>query len=49
MKAHQRIIKDNAKSILKTIAKYYGVEYSTVLYKMFREHPDFGSTDFVRG
>ena len=43
MKAHQRIIKDNAKSILKTIAKYYGVEYSTVLYKMFREHPDFPS------
>ncbi|RRD92143.1 vitamin K epoxide reductase [Bacteroides heparinolyticus] len=43
MNAHQRIIKDNARTILKIITKHYGVKYSAALYQMQKEHPDFPS------
>ena len=43
MNAHQKIIKDNANSILKIIAKYYGCKYSAALYAILKEHPDFSS------
>lgn len=41
MNAHQKIIKDNARTILKIITKYYGCKYSAALYVILKEHPDF--------
>ena len=32
MNAHQKIIKDNVRSILKIITNHYGVKYSAALY-----------------
>lgn len=43
MNAHQKIIKDNARSILKIITNHYGVKYSAALYQILKEHPDFPS------
>ena len=43
MNAHQKIIKDNARTILKIITKYYGCKYSAALYVILKEHPDFPS------
>lgn len=43
MNAHQKIIKDNARSILKIITDHYDVEYSAALYQILKEHPDFPS------
>lgn len=43
MKAHKRIIQDNARSILKCLTRYYGCKYSDALYKIMEEHPDFPS------
>lgn len=43
MNAHQRIIKDNAKSILKIITKHYRCKYSAALYQLLKNHPDFPS------
>lgn len=43
MNAHQKIIKDNVRSILKIITNHYGVKYSAALYQILKEHPDFPS------
>ncbi len=43
MNTHQKIIKDNAKSILKIITKHYGCKYSSALYQILKSHPDFPS------
>ena len=43
MNAHQKMIKDNVRSILKIITQHYGVEYSAALYQILKEHPDFPS------
>lgn len=43
MNTHQKIIKDNARSILKIITNHYGVKYSAALYQILKEHPDFPS------
>ena len=37
MNAHQKIIKDNARTILKIITKYYGCKYSAALYVILKE------------
>lgn len=40
MDAHHKIIKDNARSLLKTIATKYNCEYSAALFQILKEHPD---------
>lgn len=40
MDAHHKIIKDNARNLLKTIAKQYNCDYSAALYQILKEHPD---------
>ena len=37
MNAHQKIIKDNVRSILKIITNHYGVKYSAALYQILKE------------
>lgn len=43
MKAHQKIIKDNARTILKIAAKYFDCKYSNALYHLWEKHPAFPS------
>lgn len=40
MDAHHKIIKDNARNLLKIIAKQYNCDYSAALYQILKEHPD---------
>ena len=43
MNAHRKIIKDNVRTILKIIVREYDGNYSPVLYRILKEHPDFPS------
>lgn len=40
MNAHRKIIKDNARSLLKIIAKQYNCNYSSALFQILKEHPN---------
>ena len=40
MNAHRKIIKDNARSLLKIIAKQYNSNYSSALFQILKEHPN---------
>lgn len=43
MNAHWKLVKNNAKSILKIIAKYYKCNHTFALYQILKQHPDFPS------
>ena len=40
MNAHRKIIKDNARSLLKIIAKQYNCNYFSALFQILKEHPN---------
>lgn len=46
MNAHQKIIKDNVRSILKIITNHYGVKYSAALYLNIERTPGFSQFPF---
>lgn len=43
MNAHWKLVKNNAKSILRIIAKYYKCNHTFALYQILKQHPDFPS------
>lgn len=43
MDAHQKIIKDNARTLLKIITQQYNCKYSAALLQVLKSHPDFPS------